>query len=338
MKAYKIKNIAGNISLKLEENLIPEPGENEVRIRVAATSLNYRDLIMLDQAIDGSLDDRVPLSDGAGIVDAIGTGVTEWAMGDRVIISYFRDWVSGRFRSAYLNSALGGPDTDGVLAEYIIMPSSALVSVPEHLSLEQAATLPCAAVTAWHGLFVRGGLQANDTLLVQGTGGVALFALQFAVAVGARVIVLSSSDKKLEHAKALGASDLINYQKTPEWQNAVRNATSGEGVTHVLELGGPDTYERSLQSLAPTGHLIQVGVLTGFAPKPDLSIIQPLNADIHGIIVGSTAHLHDLSEFMLSHNLFPIIDSSFAFENANSAIAHLRSGSHFGKVVLRVSS
>lgn len=224
-----------------------------------------------------------------------------------------------------------------MLAEYVVMPGAALVAAPAGLSLEEVATLPCAAVTAWHGLFVRGGLQAGDTVLVQGTGGVAIFALQLAVAAGAKAIVLSSSDSKLERARALGASALINYRTMPEWQNAVRAATDGVGVSRVRELGGPDTYARSLQSLAANGHLIQIGVLTGFGPKPDLTLLQPPNADIHGIIVGSTAHLRDVSAFIATHKLPPIIDSSFAFEDAKAALTHLRSGAHFGKVVLRVS-
>ncbi|CAM3520035.1 NAD(P)-dependent alcohol dehydrogenase [Rouxiella silvae] len=337
MQVYKIRKNADAAYLSLEEAIKPEPGPGEVRIRVVATSLNYRDLLMLDNAVDWNLISRVPLSDGAGVVDAVGTGVTEWHAGDRVVMSYFRDWTSGRFRSEYMGSALGGPTADGVLAEYVVMPSTALVAVPPQLSLDQAATLPCAAVTAWHGLFVRGGLQAGDTILVQGTGGVALFALQLAVAAGARAIVLSSSDSKIERARTLGASDGINYRTTPEWQHAVRAATNGEGVSHVLELGGPETYARSLQSLAPTGHLIQIGVLTGFGPKPDLSLLQPLNADIHGIVVGSTAHLHDVSDFIAERNLPPVVDSIFRFDEAASALAYLRSGAHFGKIVLRVS-
>jgi len=337
MQAYKIRSKADDAYLSLENVPKPEPSHGEVRIRVVTTSLNYRDLLMLDNAADWNLVGRVPFSDGAGVVDAVGTGVTEWHVGDRVVMPYFKDWLSGRFRSEYMDSALGGPATDGVLAEYVTMPAMALVAVPPQLSMEQVVTLPCAAVTAWHGLFVRGGLQSGDTVLIQGTGGVALFALQLTIASGARAIVLSSSDDKLEQAQALGASALINYRTTPEWQHAVRAANNGEGVTHVLELGGPDTYARSLQSLAPAGHLIQIGVLTGFAPKPDLTLLQPLNADIHGIVVGSTTHLREVLAFMVERNLSPIIDRIFEFNEATEALTYLRSGVHFGKVVLRVA-
>ena len=188
----------------------PEPGRGEVRVRIEAASLNFRDLLVLDGAVQGAYDGRIPLSDGAGVIDAIGPGVGRWRVGDRVVAAFFRDWIQGPFKSRYLASALGGSLTDGVLAEKILLPEQSLLAIPAGLSAEQAATLPCAAVTAWQALFARGGLQAGDSLLVQGTGGVALFGLQFAVAAGARVIVISSSDQKLERARDLGAQVLIN--------------------------------------------------------------------------------------------------------------------------------
>ncbi len=202
---------------------------------------------MLNQAADGNNDGRVPVSDGAGRVDALGENVTTWQIGDCVAISFFEDWISGPFRSRYMASAHGGRTTDGVLADYVVVPSAALVEASRHISPEQTATLPCAAVTAWHGLVARGGLRAGDTLLIQGTGGVAVFGLQFAVALGARAIVLSSSDAKLAQARDMGASHLINYRITPDWDSAVRERTGSEGANHILELGGPQTYTRSLR-------------------------------------------------------------------------------------------
>jgi NADPH:quinone reductase-like Zn-dependent oxidoreductase len=235
-----------------------------------------------------------------------------------------------------MSSALGGTATDGVLAETIISPEHSLVAIPAHLSSEQAATLPCAAVTAWHALVPRAGLKAGDTLLVQGTGGVALFGLQFGVALGARVIVISSSDEKLARAKALGAAALINYRSTPAWDQAVIAETDGRGATCVLELGGPDTYDRSLRAVAAGGKIAQIGVLTGFGPQPNLGRLQALNADILGITVGSVAHFEAMNAFLGKHRIEPIIDRVFAFDDAEQAYDRLRSGAHVGKVVVRI--
>jgi NADPH:quinone reductase-like Zn-dependent oxidoreductase len=247
MKAYHLNGHAGARSLVRADVGKPEPANGEVRVRVEAASLNYRDLLILDAAGQGGLNGRVPLCDGAGVVDAVGSDVVQWQVGDRVAASYFRDWVSGPFKASYISSALGSRTLDGMLAEYVVLPTTALVSVPEHLSSVEAATLPCAAVTAWHGLITRGGMGKGDTLLIQGTGGVALFGLQFAAALGARAIVISSSNEKLARAKALGASILINYRDTPDWDVALMKATDGEGASHILELGGPCTYDRSLR-------------------------------------------------------------------------------------------
>ncbi|MGX4774065.1 zinc-dependent alcohol dehydrogenase family protein [Bradyrhizobium guangdongense] len=334
MKAYHLNSHAGAARLEPVEVGRPEPGEGEVRIRVEATSLNYRDLITLDRAGQSGLNGRVPLSDGAGIVDAIGSNVAQWHVGDRVAASFFRDWVSGPFKSSYVSSSLGGNTTDGMLAEYVVLPAAALVAVPAHLSLVEAATLPCAAVTAWHGLIARGGMRRGDTLLVQGTGGVALFGLQFAAALGARAIVISSSDEKLARAKALGGSTLINYRDTPDWDVALMKATDGKGASHILELGGPGTYDRSLRSVASGGKIVQIGVLTGFGPKPDLARLQWENADIIGVTVGSVEHFTAMSSFLTEHAIHPVVDRIYGFDDLLDAYEHLRSGSHFGKIVV----
>jgi NADPH:quinone reductase-like Zn-dependent oxidoreductase len=336
MKAYHLQGNAGVGSLVRVDVAKPEPANGEVRIRVEAASLNYRDLLILDAAGQGGLDGRVPLCDGAGVVDAVGPDVTQWQVGDCVAAGYFRDWVSGPFKPGYIPSALGSRTLDGVLAEYVVLPATALVAVPKHLTSVEAATLPCAAVTAWHGLVTRGGLRKGNTLLVQGTGGVALFGLQFAVALGARVIVISSANAKLDRAKALGASVLINYRDTPDWDVAVMKATHGEGASHVLELGGPGTYDRSIRSVASGGKIVQIGVLTGFGPKPDLARLQWENADIIGVTVGSIEHFTALNRFLAEHAIHPIVDTIFGFDEAREAFAHLRSGSHFGKVVVRL--
>jgi NADPH:quinone reductase-like Zn-dependent oxidoreductase len=231
-------------------------------------------------------------------------------------------------------SALGGSTADGMLAEYVVLPEGALVAVPAHLSSVEAATLPCAAVTAWHGLVTRGGMRSGDTLLVQGTGGVALFGLQFARAVGARAIVLSSSDEKLEHAKALGGSILINYRETPEWDVAVMEATAGEGASHILELGGSGTYDRSVRSVASGGKIVQIGVLTGFGPKPDLARLQMENADIIGVTVGSVEHFTAMNAFLTQQAIRPVIDDVFGLDDVAQALTHLRRQAHFGKIVV----
>ena len=334
MRLYRLTRQPGGVKLTLTEAPIPEPGLGEVRVRIEAASLNYRDLLVLDGAGRNGLDGRIPLSDGAGHVDTLGLGATRWHEGDRVAASFFRDWHSGPFHPHYMASSLGGNATDGVLAEYIVLPEAALVTTPVHLSSAEAATLPCAAVTAWQALFARSTLGREDTLLVQGTGGVALFGLQFAKAIGARAIVLSSSDDKLARAKAIGADILINYRTTQDWDRAVLELTSGNGATHILELGGPDTYQRSINAVAAGGKIAQIGVLTGFGPKPDLARLQSVNADILGITVGSRGHFEAMNGFIADHGLVPVIDRTFPFDATPAAYDYLRSGQHFGKVVI----
>ena len=215
-----------------------------------------------------------------------------------------------------------------------MIPETSVVEVPEQLSFSEAACLPCAAVTAWNGLVERAGLKGGDTLLVQGTGGVALFALQFAVALGAEVIVLSSSNDKLARAKGMGAALLINYRENPDWDVSVMEATGGRGASHILELGGPDTYDRSIRSVATGGTIVQVGVLSGFDPSPHLRRLMWENANIMGVTVGSAEHLATVSRFMGDHDLHPMIDTSFTFDQAPQALDLLRTGNHFGKVVI----
>src|SRR3954470_631017 len=336
MKAYHLNDQAGAGGLARADGGKPEPGRAEGRIRIQAARLNNLDLLILLRVGQAALNGRVPLSDGAGVVDAIGSGVSQWKVGDRVAASFFRDWIAGPFRTSYVPSSLGGDKTDGVLAEYVVLPATALISVPAYLSSVEAATLPCAGVTAWHGLIARGGMTKGDTLLVQGTGGVALFGLQFAAALGARAIVISSSDEKLARAKALGGSILINYRDTPDWDVAVMKATDGGGARHILELGGPGTYDRSLRSVASGGKIVQIGVLTGFGPKPDLARLQWENADIIGVTVGSVEHFAAMNRFLTEHAIHPIVDRVYDFDDVPEAYAHLRTGSHFGKIVIRI--
>lgn len=334
MKVYRLANAEGAGRLLVEDVPPPEPGPGEVRVRIEAASLNYRDLLVRAAADQAGLDGRVPLSDGAGVVDALGPGAGRWRAGDRVAAAFFRDWVAGPFRAAYAASALGSGTTDGVLAEYVALPETALVAIPAHLSFEEAATLPCAAVTAWHGLVARAGMRAGDTLLVQGTGGVALFGLQFAVALGAEAVVVSSSHEKLARAKAMGASVLVNHRERPDWDAAVMEATAGRGASHILELGGPDTYDRSVRAVAAGGTIVQVGVLSGFDPTPHLRRIMWQIASIVGVTVGSVEHFEAMTAFLSAHALRPVIDRVHPVGEVVPALDRLRSGQHFGKIAI----
>lgn len=335
-RTHRIKAGVSHPTMSTASGAPEAPGPNQVLIRIGATSLNYRDLLTL--ADPGTPDSEggglVPLSDAAGTVVDVGQGVTRWKRGDRVSPNFFPGWTQGAFSTAYLQRALGGGGTDGVLRDYMSMEESALVSVPEHLSLAEAATLPCAGLTAWHALFERGQLTAGETVLVQGTGGVAMFGLQLAVAHGAKVIVTSSSDDKLDRAREMGAWQTINYRSEPEWDRIALEMTKGRGVDHILELGGPDTYQRSVNAVAAGGRIAQIGVLTGFAAQADIRPLQFKNASIHGICVGSVAQYTRLNQFLADKQLHPVIDKRFSFEQAADAYTHLRHAQHFGKLVI----
>ncbi len=315
----------------------PAPvGARDVRVAIKAASLNYRDLLVAKDQVGLAATDKVPLSDGAGEVVALGTEVTTWKIGDRVMPSFFQTWQDGPFSPTYFAGALGGA-VDGVLADQITVPENGLVRIPDRLSYANAAPLPCAAVTAWGALFERGRpLGAGDILLVQGTGGVALFGLQFAKAVGARVVVLSSSDDKLARAKALGADFGINYRSTPEWATSVREVTNGHGADHILELGGAETFAQSIAAVAANGSIAQIGVLTGYGATPNLNGLFSANATINGIMVGPRAFLERVSDFVAQHDIAPVIDRTFAFDQAAEAYAHLGAAGHMGKIVITV--
>lgn len=315
---------------------VPAPAAGQVKVRVRAVSLNYRDLVNRDNLAGRNVAGRVPTSDGAGEVIAVGPDVTEWRIGDRVAGCLFQTWQSGRFDMAYHKQDLGGT-LDGMLAEEVLLSAGGVVRVPEHLSWAEAASLPCAAVTAWYSLTTRGGLQAGETVLVLGTGGVSIFGLQFATALGAKVIVTSSSDAKLERARALGAWQTVNYRTQPDWHKVVWELTGKQGVDHILEVGGPGTLEKSLGCIAAGGHIALIGVLTGFgAPQTSLFPLVARNARINGIYVGSRTDFEAMSSFIAERSLRPVIDREFPFDAAPEAFAWLKSGSHFGKVVIGV--
>jgi NADPH:quinone reductase-like Zn-dependent oxidoreductase len=338
MKAWVIAAHGGTDGLALVEQPTPEPAAGEVLVRVRAVSLNYRDLIALEAQRPGNLPPPlVPCSDGAGEIVAIGAGVTRWKIGDRVAGIFFRDWIDGPFNVKY-HGAAGGGTIHGWLREYVAYPADGLVAMPAGLSFEEAATLPCAAVTAWQALFTRGTLRADTTVLVLGTGGVSVFALQLAHTAGARVIVTSSSDEKLTRARELGAWATVNYRATPDWDKEVWKLTEKCGVDHVVEVGGPGTLGKSLNSISAGGQIALIGVLTGFgAPDASLFPLVARNARLDGIYVGSRADFEALNTFLTTHHIHPIIDRTFAFDQAPDAFIYMKSAGHFGKIVISLS-
>lgn len=326
----------GPFTLQLVDAPVREPEAGEVLVKVHAAALNRRDVFLLKgQYPVGPRDSVVPLSDGAGEVVAVGSGVTRFRVGDRVAAIFFQDWLSGRSSPKMLESALGG-QRDGMLSQYVTLNEQGLVAVPAHLSYEEAATLPCAAVTAWNGLVTRGRLQAGDLVLLEGTGGVSVFGLQFAVAAGAKPIITSSSDAKLERAKKLGATGTVNYRTTPDWEKAVRELTGGLGVHHVLEVGGKDTLPRALASLAPGGHIALIGGLGGFGGEVPVMALMGMNASVSGIYVGSRENFEAMNAFIEQHRLKPVVDRVFDFKDAQAAYDLMESGNFFGKIVIRM--
>ncbi len=334
---YQLVRQARGFSLQLREGApIRRPGPREVLVRVRAASLNRRDLGILEGSYPiPNRETLVPLSDGAGEVVAIGPGTTRFQVGDRVAAIFFQGWLTGRPSAQTGATALGGA-LDGMLAQYVTLSEEGLVAVPEHLSYEDAASLPCAAVTAWHGLTCRGALHAGDHVLLQGTGGVSIFGLQIAAAAGAQPVITSSSDAKLERARGLGAVGTINYRAVPEWSKAVRAATGGSGAHHVLEVGGAGTLPQSLAALAPGGHVALIGGLSGFGGDIPAGSLVGRNAGVTGIFVGSRAHFEALNAFLAKHAIRPVIDRVFPFESAEEAYAWMGTGSHFGKIVIRL--
>ncbi|HEX9051522.1 MAG TPA: NAD(P)-dependent alcohol dehydrogenase [Anaeromyxobacter sp.] len=337
MRAYELRG-NGVETLTRVERERPRPGPGQVLVRVRATSLNYRDLLVASGTYTrGGPPKRplVPLSDGAGEVVEAGPGVTRLRPGDRVAGAFFQRWIDGPFDAAKGASALGGA-IDGILAEEVVLEADAALRFPGHLSFEEAATLPCAGVTAWVGLFVLGGLKPGETVLAMGTGGVSIFALQLAKAAGARVILTSSHDDKLARGKALGADAVVNYRTTPEWDAAARALTGGRGVDHVLEVGGATTLPRSLRALREGGHLALVGLLGGERGDPDVAARNDRGVRVDSVYVGSVRHLEALDEAIARATLRPVVDRVFPFERAREAYEHLRSGAHFGKIVVSV--
>ena len=335
MKAWRIENDDGIDALKLTDVDIGDPGPGEVRVRVHASSINRRDMntVRAPGARNTPLP-RIPNSDAAGEVVSVGDGVREFKPGDRVASCFFKRWPAGRITAPVMVSALGGAE-EGMLSEETVLPEGGLVHLPQHLSWEEAGTLTCAGVTAWQALVTRGNLKAGESVLLLGTGGVSIFGLQFAKMMGARVIITSKSDEKLERARAMGADETINYADTPDWEKAVMELTGGVGVDHVVEVGGAGTLQKSVASLAFGGHIGLIGVLTQgeLNPLP----LMGKSGRLSGIYVGSREMFIDMNAAISANRLKPVIDRTFDFGDARGAYNSMLQDSHFGKIVIRVS-
>ena len=333
MKSYRIASYGSIDGLEMVEAVDPEPGRGQILVRVRACSLNYRDLIMIKGQYGGDpKPGLIPLSDGAGEVVAIGEGVRRFRVGDRVAGCFFDDWWGGSLTPAAQKTARGG-GIDGMLAELVLLSEGGAVAIPDGLSFDEAATLPCAALTAWCALFAFGALRPGETVLTQGTGGVSVFAIQFASRLGARVIATSSSDAKLERARALGAAETINYCSHPEWQEEVRRLT-GAGADLVVEVGGPGTFGRSMLAARTGGRIAVIGLLSGPGERIDPLLILRRRLRIEGILVGSTVLFEEMNQAIGAWEVRPVIDRVFPFEAARAAYAHLEAQGHLGKVVI----
>lgn len=338
MRAWQASESFGIDRLELQERPDPALGPGEVRVRVRAVSLNYRDVLMVDRGLAprGVQLPLLPCSDAAGEVVEVGSGVSRVKAGDRVATIFFQRWLDGdTLPPAAYGSVLAG-GLDGVLADHVVLHEDGLVHVPEHLSDEEASTLPCAAVTAWHALVTKGRVRSGETILVQGTGGVSIFALQFGLQAGARVIATSKNDEKLERVRALGAWETINYVTTPDWAERVLELTGGTGVDHVVEVGGLGTMEQSFKAARPGGRVSLIGVLTGFDTKVDPHPAMVKGLCIQAIVVGSRAMFEDMNRAIAVNGLRPVIDRVFPFDQAREALRHLQGAGHVGKVVISV--
>ena len=335
MQAWEIISGDGVDALNLNEREIPIPSPGQVRVRMNANSINYRDLITIEGAGARKLPfPTIPNSDGAGVVTAIGKGV-KLQEGDRVTSCFFEEWTAGEIGASVMASALGGA-RQGVLAEEVVLPEHGVIPTPTSLTDEEAATLPCAALTAWHALTLPRPVKAGETVLLLGTGGVSVFAQQFCSIMGAQTIVTSSSDDKLKKMKALGASEIINYQTNPEWDAIVLELTGGSGVDRVVEVGGPGTFDRSVNAVRVGGIIGLIGVLTGVSGATNPTPIMAKSVTVKGIYVGSRAMFADMNRAIETHKLKPVIDQIFDFKDARSAYHTMRGAKHFGKLVIKM--
>lgn len=334
-RVVRLKSPGGLENLELIEDNYPEPAPGELLVRIRASSLNFHDDMVVLGKIP-SADGRVPMTDGAGEVIAVGEGVNEFKAGDKVVGTFFPYWLEGEMTPTTRRD-IPGDTVDGFAREYVCTPAHAFTKAPDGYTHAEAATLPCAGVTAWRALVVRGQVKPGDTVLVLGTGGVSVFALQFAKAAGARVIATSSSEEKLEKLKRLGADAVINYKAVPEWEKKAKDLTAGgHGVDHVIEVGGPATFAQSIKACRTGGHIALIGVLTGFAGEVALPEIFVRQLRISGIMVGSRANQAAMIRAIEANHLRPVIDRAFPLAEIAGAFRYFESQKHFGKVCLEL--
>ncbi len=339
-KALRLTGDFSLTGLSFDTVPLPDPGPHDVLVRNRAISLNQRDLMLVEGRYNPSQPRPITLgSDGAGEVLAVGKNVTRFKVGDRVVTSFYRDWVDGQL--AFSNSkATLGAGIDGTMATHYVLPEHGLARIPDNLTFEEAATFPCAGVTAWHALIATGNIGPSDTVLFLGTGGVSIVGLQIARLRGARTIVTSSSDEKLARARTLGADETVNYRTTPQWDQRVRDLTAKQGVSHVLETGGAGTLPLSLRSAGYHAQISIIGLISGAtstADQPiDLRQILGRNLRVQGISVGSRQMLEEVAEAFGSHNVKPVIDKTFPFDQSIDALRALKAADHFGKIVITI--
>ncbi len=333
MRAIKLKAPGGLNNLELVEIGAVEPQSGEIRVRIRASSLNFHDYVVAIGLLPVA-DGRIPMSDGAGVVEAVGPGVTRFQPGDRVMSCFFPHWADGPADNVAKLSGVPGDNVDGFAAETVTMLDSAFTKMPNGYTFEQAATLPCAALTAWRALMVEAKVKPGDTVLVQGSGGVSVFALQFAKAAGCHVIATSSSDAKLEKLRALGADQLINYRQFENWGDRTLEITGGNGANVVVEVGGSGTLAQSVRAIAMGGHISLIGVLTGIQGEVPTAELFQKNAVISGITVGSRANQEDMVKAINTTGIQPVIDRSFGLEELAEAFRLQESQQHFGKICL----
>lgn len=336
MRVFQIQDDWGMANLKVADRPLPQPKAGQVLLRMRASSLNYRDLVVPERgygSFTGTLP-LIPVSDGVGEVVEVGPGVSRVAVGDRVCPTFFQGWIAGEPDLPRMKPSLGGP-IDGTMAEFMCLSEEGVVKVPAYLDDLEAATLPCAALTAWSALMTYGKVKAGERVLVQGSGGVALFALSFAKLAGAHVTVISSSDEKIERLEALGADATINYRTTPEWSKSAREITDGRGFDHIVELGGEKTLPQSLRCIRPGGTLSMIGVLSGSSLSTPLGLIITRQVRLQGITVGHRDGLEAMMRAFAQHRLPVAVDRVFEFDELKEALSYLRSGAQFGKICLR---
>lgn len=335
MKAYQVTGDYSIPSLRLIEKQHPDLLPGQILVKLEAVSLNYRDLLVI-KGVDRWKPPvgRIPVSDGAGTVVATGSGVTTIRTDDRVAGLFLPAWIEGRLTPDKLINPLGGPSKDGLLREYAIFSENEVIKVPDHLSSEEAATLPCAGLTAWHGLIENGNIKADSTVVIEGTGGVSLFSAQFALMAGAKVILLSGSDEKLQLAKELGVHHLINYNKTPDWEKSVLDITNGTGADHIVEIVGSSHINRSIEAVALDGTISIIGLIGGLQGNINTAKIMTKQIRLQGIEVGSKEMFERMNKAISLNKLHPVIGKRYAFEDTKEALTSLEQSSHFGKITI----